>query len=83
MVDEITTPQLNYLRALLNGVERFTTKENLKRFDLGSSANVKRVTTALETKEILDFVGQGTEWIDPLFKIWLEERFWGSRLRMV
>ncbi|MBX2973800.1 MAG: ATP-binding protein [Flavobacteriales bacterium] len=83
MVDEITTPQLNYLRALLNGVERFTTKENLRRYDLGSSANVKRVTTALETKEILDFVGRTTEWIDPLFKIWLEERFWGSRLRMV
>jgi AAA+ ATPase superfamily predicted ATPase len=83
MVDEITTPQLNYLRALLNGVERFTAKENLKRFDLGSSANVKRVTNALETKEILDFVGRTTEWIDPLFKIWLEERFWGSRLRLV
>jgi hypothetical protein len=47
MVDEITTPQLNYLRALLNGVERFTAKENLKRFDLASSANVKRVTNAL------------------------------------
>lgn len=83
MVDDITTPQLNYLRALLNGVERFTTKENLKRFDLGSSANVRRVTKALESKEILDFVGRSTEWIDPLFKIWLEERFWGSRLRLV
>lgn len=83
LVDDLTTPQLNYLRALLNGVERFTSKESLRRFDLGSSANVKRVTNALETKEILDFVGRATEWIDPLFKIWLEERFWGSRLRMV
>ena len=44
---------------------------------------MKRVTNALETKEILDFVGKDTEWIDPLFKIWLEERYWGSRLRMV
>lgn len=83
MVDDITTPQLNYLRAMLNGVERFTTKETLKRFDLGSSANVKRITSALESKEILDFVGPHTEWIDPLFKIWLEERLWGSRLRQV
>ena len=83
MVDDITTPQLNYLRALLNGVEQFTSKENLRRYDLGSSANVRRVTSALETKEILDFVGPHTEWIDPLFKIWLEERYWGSRLRLV
>ncbi|MCU0318936.1 MAG: ATP-binding protein [Flavobacteriales bacterium] len=83
LVDDLTTPQLNYLRALLNGVEKFTSKDTLRRYDLGSSGNVKRVTDALENKEILDFVGKETEWIDPLFKIWLEERYWGSRLRMV
>lgn len=83
LVDDLTTPQLNYLRALLNGVERFTSMETIRRFDLGSSAHVKRMTTALENKEVLDFVGQETEWIDPLFKIWLEERYWGSRLRLV
>ncbi len=83
LVDELTTPQLNYLRALLNGVERFTTMETIRRFNLGSSAHVKRMTSALENKEVLDFVGKETEWIDPLFKIWLEERFWGGRLRMI
>ncbi len=83
LVDELTTPQLNYLRALLNGVTRFTTMETIRRFNLGSSAHVKRMTMALENKEVLDFQGPQTEWIDPLFKIWLEERFWGSRLRMV
>ncbi len=83
LVDELTTPQLNYLRALLNGVTRFTTMETIRRFQLGSSAHVKRMTLGLENKEVLDFVGPKTEWIDPLFKIWLEERFWGGRLRMV
>ncbi len=83
LVDDLSTPQLNYLRALLNDVVRLTSRETLRRFDLGSSANVRRVTLALENKEVLDFVGGTTEWIDPLFKIWLEERFWGSRLRLV
>jgi hypothetical protein len=83
LVDDLTTPQLNYLRALLNGVTRFTTMENIRRFSLGSSAHVKRMTMALEQKEVLDFVGEQTEWIDPLFKIWLEERYWGARLRMI
>jgi len=83
LVDELTTPQLNYLRALLNGVTRFTTMETIRRFKLGSSAHVKRMTLGLENKEVLDFVGHQTQWIDPLFKIWLEERFWGGRLRMV
>lgn len=57
--------------------------ETIRRFNLGSSAHVKRMTSALENKEVLDFVGKKTEWIDPLFKIWLEERFWGGRLRMI
>lgn len=83
LVDELTTPQLNYLRALLNGVERFTTMDTIRRFKLGSSAHVKRMALGLENKEVLDFAGKQTEWIDPLFKIWLEERFWGGRLRMV
>ena len=83
LVDELTTPQLNYLRALLNGVTRFTTMDTIRRFNLGSSAHVKRMTMALENKEVLDFQGPHTEWIDPLFKIWLEERYWGGRLRMV
>jgi hypothetical protein len=82
LVDDLTTPQLNYLRALLSGVTRFTTMETIRRFDLGSSAHVKRMTGGLENKEVLDFVGEETEWIDPLFKIWLEERYWGAKLRM-
>ena len=46
-VDDLSTPQLNYLRALLNGVERMTTKETIDTYEPGSSANVKRVSTAL------------------------------------
>ena len=82
LVDDLTTPQLNYLRAMLNGVKQFSSRENLQRYALGSSANVKRITTALENKEVLDLVGARPEWIDPLFKIWLEERYWGARLSL-
>lgn len=32
MVDHLPTPQLNYLRAKLNGVTRFTTMENIRKF---------------------------------------------------
>ena len=33
--------------------------------------------------EVLDLVGEQTEWIDPLFKIWLVKRYWGSRSTML
>ena len=81
LVDDLSTPQLNYLRALLNGVERMYSAETLRTYGLGTSGNVKRVINALEQKEILDFVGTNSTWIDPMFRHWLEKRYWGHRLK--
>jgi hypothetical protein len=37
----------------------------------------------LEQNEVLDLVGEQTEWIGPLIKMRFEERYWGARLRMI
>ena len=76
LVDGLTTPQLRYLEAMADGVERFTTAEVLSRYELGSSAMVGRIRTGLEKKDILDHQGPKTVWLDPLFRHWLERRFW-------
>ncbi|MBL0126106.1 MAG: ATP-binding protein [Flavobacteriales bacterium] len=76
IVDDLTTPQLRYLEAMSDGVERFTTSEVLARYEFGSSALVGRIRTALEKKDILDHQGTHTIWLDPLFRLWLENRFW-------
>lgn len=61
----LTTPQLRYLEALADGVERFSTGEVLTRYELGSSAMVGRIRTALEKKDILDHQGPKTVWLTP------------------
>ncbi|MEO8588153.1 MAG: hypothetical protein ABI432_02200 [Flavobacteriales bacterium] len=83
LVDGLTTPQLRYLEAMADGVERFTTGEVLARYELGSSAMVGRIRTGLEKKDILDHQGPKTVWLDPLFKHWLERRFWRKPRRVV
>jgi AAA+ ATPase superfamily predicted ATPase len=81
LVDDLSTPQLNYLRAMLNGVEKMSAKSTIDTYKLGSTANVQRVAQALEKKEILDLVGKEPIWVDPMFRTWLRDRYWGHRLR--
>ncbi len=83
IVDELTTPQLRFLEAMSDGVERFTTAEAIARYEFGSSAMVGRIRTALEKKDILDHQGAETVWLDPLFRIWLENRYWRKPKRPV
>ena len=75
LTDDLTTPQINYLKAIIHNVERFCTLEVLEKYGLNSSANVTRVRMALEKKEVLEFIGNKPRFLDPLFKIWLSERF--------
>jgi hypothetical protein len=70
-IDQLTNTQVNFLKALCNGVTQFSAKENLDAYQLGTSANVNRIKDALENKEIIDLMGGRIEFIDPLFKHWL------------
>ncbi|MCL1974401.1 MAG: hypothetical protein FWG54_06265 [Bacteroidetes bacterium] len=78
ITDDLTSPQISFLKAVTDGIERFCTAEVLKKYDLHSSANVARIRTALEKKEILIFVRNKPYFLDPIFKIWFGERFISS-----
>ena len=71
-VDLLTISQINYLKALIDGEDKFTSLHALKEYKLGSSGNVKRIREALETKEIIDTVTDKPEILDPLFERWLQ-----------
>jgi hypothetical protein len=72
-IEELTSYQLNFLRAIVNGLEsEFTKSENLKKYNLGTSANVSRLKKSLEQKEIIDIAGKKVSIQDPVFKLWLK-----------
>lgn len=70
--DELTNSQINFLKALVNGVEKFSSKETLDEYKIGTSANVLRVKNTLESKEIIDIQGSNISLLDPMYKSWLE-----------
>ena len=76
MVSSLTTHQVNLLRATVEGNIRFSASEVIRKYDLHSSANVKRVKDALMKKEILTFDGEDRpEFLDPLFEYWIRKYF--------
>lgn len=75
LIEEITATQINFLKAVLNGETIFTSQEVLKNYRLGTSGNLKKIKTALLSKEIIDIQGKKIEILDPVFKLWLVEDY--------
>ncbi len=75
ITDDLSTPQINFLRAVIDGVDRFSSTETIEIYQLNSSANVTRVRGALEKKEILEFIKYKPRFIDPVFEIWFRKRY--------
>jgi len=73
--EELSTPQVNFLKALLDGVEKFSSKSMIDDYRLGSSANVSRIKKALESKEIIDIMAGNILVLDPMYKNWLVTRY--------
>lgn len=73
-VDGLTAYQLNFLQAISDGVHsEFSTQEHLKKYQLGTSANITRLKTALENKELIDISGKTVSFNDPVFKLWFKK----------
>lgn len=71
--DQLTTMQLNFLSALIDGVTRFTAKKVIDQYELGTTGNIKRIKDALENKEIIDTTTTIPSFQDPLFRYWLQK----------
>ena len=74
-VEQLSEHQLNFLRALANGVTTgFSRKEVIRKYRLESSANVQSVKKALLKKDLIDVDGQEISFNDSLFKQWLKRQ---------
>ena len=74
-VEQLSEHQLNFLRALANGVTSgFSRKDVIKKYRLESSANIQSVKKALLKKDLIDIDGQELSFNDSLFKLWLKRQ---------
>ena len=53
------------------GEAELSSRATLKRYDLGTSANVTRMKVSLANREVIDVTGTRVEILDPLFVHWL------------
>lgn len=74
--ESLTTYQMNFLRAVLDGVHsEFTKQEILNKYQLGTSANISIVKRALEKKELIEIEKRKIIIPDPILKEWLRREF--------
>ena len=73
---DLTSNQISFLKAILDGVKKFSSAEIMDAYKLNSSANVFRIKDALKKKEVITFNSDDTPKIqDPLFEYWLRHYY--------
>lgn len=73
LTESLNTSQVNFLKAFLDGVKMFSSKDSIEKYKLGTSANVNQIKKALIKKEIIDEQTGNIEILDPLYAIWLKK----------
>jgi hypothetical protein len=73
IIDSLTVRQISFLLAIAAGETNFTSKEILKKYELGTSANIKNLKNALLEKDLIDILPHKTiELQDPALFLWLK-----------
>lgn len=73
VVDALKPRQINFLKAVANGERNFSSSGVLKRYDLGTSANVRNLRKALLDKDLIDVMPETTVIQDPIFAHWIKD----------
>lgn len=78
--ESLSAYQMNFLRALANGVHTgFTRSEILDTYQLGTAANISRLKKALTEKDLIIMTApKKLEISDPILALWLKRRVWKS-----
>ena len=71
ITDTLSNKQINFLKAHIAGANPLSSKENIIKYDLGTSSTVVRSKNALEDKGILDLFGNEIHFNDPVYELWL------------
>ena len=72
----LTTYQLNFLRAIMDGVSSGFGEASVRdRYNLGSASNITRLKQSMIDKELVELTPKGIILGDPVLKIWLKRVF--------
>ena len=75
ILENMTSYQVSFLKALLNKEEHLYSTEVIHTYKLGSSANIRRMYNSFTKKGIIVNEAGKTVFSDPIFKLIAQERF--------
>jgi AAA+ ATPase superfamily predicted ATPase len=75
IIESLSTNQINFLKAILANETQLSSQDTLKKYRLGTSANVIRIRKALLEREIIDITGDKIYIQDPMFSHWLRKYY--------
>lgn len=79
IIDSLTSRQISFLIAVADGVTNYSSKEVLKQYQLGTSANIKNLKKATLEKDLIDILpGNVIEIQDPAFEYWIKNIYRSS-----
>lgn len=79
IIDSLTSRQISFLIAVADGVTSYSSKEVLKQYQLGTSANIKNLKKATLEKDLINILpGNVIEIQDPAFEYWIKNIYWNS-----
>jgi hypothetical protein len=71
----LNSRQLGLLNAIINGEDQLSSQKTLKKYRLGTSANVIKLKESLIQNDLIDDMGGKISFLDPMYKYWLENRY--------
>lgn len=72
MTESLSSYQLNFLKAIASGVTKgFSSKQIIEKYQLGTSANIKRIKEALLKRDLIEVAGKEVTIPDPVFRQWI------------
>lgn len=81
IINNLSVTQINFLSALADGKQNFSSLEVMQNYKLGTSGNVSKVKNVLTEKEIIHIEEKMVTFLDPVFKLWFVSIFQGKTLR--
>ena len=72
----LTSYQLNFLRAVCNGVHTdFGSKAVMEEYNFGSKSNIARIKDSLLDRELIETDQDGVYLEDPVFMMWFNKKY--------
>ena len=72
--ENLSAYQMNFLKAVIDGIHsKFSSKEIILKYNLGTSANIVWLKSALLQKELIETDGKEIILADPVFGVWFKK----------